>query len=156
MQIVITQWNVSNVKTFRGMFYNAKKFNQNLSKWNISSVIDASAMFQGAETFNQNLCSWGDQLVPFEKIVNTTNSTTTTTTTSSSSRQSPRNVSVTTMFGSSGCPLYDDPVLTDSIPTPFCASCTSAGTISSNVVTSFGLTMLFTMIGIIRTIYSSR
>lgn len=90
------------------MFYNAKKFNQDISKWDLSSAIDTISMFQGAGSFNQNLCQWGDGLDPSKN----TNDTET--------------ITVTTMFGSSGCPTWDDPILTDSIPGPFCVNCKSS------------------------------
>jgi len=34
------------------MFYNAYKFNQDLSNWNVSKVEDMTSMFNGALVFN--------------------------------------------------------------------------------------------------------
>ena len=113
------------------MFYNAKRFNQDLSGWNISSVMDTQSMFQGASSYNQNLCAWGTQI--YEPNDNTTI----------------RNISVSIMFGSSGCLYVDDPVLSaTSISGPFCQSCSgdSAATIlsctSSSVVSTFGIILI--------------
>jgi surface protein len=40
------------------MFYNAKAFNQNLSKWNVGNVEYMDNMFYGAKAFNQDLSKW--------------------------------------------------------------------------------------------------
>jgi hypothetical protein len=40
----IDKWNVSNVKTMRGMF-SKSKFNQNISKWEINPKCDTENMF---------------------------------------------------------------------------------------------------------------
>jgi surface protein len=36
------------------MFYDAKSFNQDISKWNVSNVTDMSGMFYEARLFNQD------------------------------------------------------------------------------------------------------
>lgn len=40
------------------MFYNAKKFNQNIGSWNVSGVTNMASMFEGASVFNQNIGFW--------------------------------------------------------------------------------------------------
>lgn len=42
----IENWDVSNVANMRGMFENAKSFNQPLDNWDVSSVTDMSEMFE--------------------------------------------------------------------------------------------------------------
>ena len=37
------------------MFYNAKKFNKDISKWNVSKVLDMGYMFNYAQDFKQNI-----------------------------------------------------------------------------------------------------
>lgn len=134
---MISLWNVSNVKTFRGMFYNAKKFNQNISNWILTNAIDTGAMFQGADLFNINLCTWGTSLA-------------------TTANQS--NVTVTTMFGSSGCPIWDDPLFNTTIPGPFCHSCSSDASYDHQIYLSFNhiiksQSILF--IGVISFMYGS-
>ena len=50
--------NLSNVKSMYRMFYNAYKFNANISSWNVSSITDMGAMFYHAEHFNQEIGMW--------------------------------------------------------------------------------------------------
>ena len=54
----IGSWDTSRVTTFKGMFYMADNFNEDISKWDTSSVTDMSGMFCGATNFNQPLDSW--------------------------------------------------------------------------------------------------
>ena len=54
----VSRWNVSNVETMVGIFYNCKKFNCNLSNWNLSNVKRAAYMFYNCEEFNQDLSNW--------------------------------------------------------------------------------------------------
>ena len=54
----MNSWDVSNVTSMFGMFYNATAFNQPIGNWNVSKVTDMSYMFWGATAFNQNLGSW--------------------------------------------------------------------------------------------------
>nr|WP_307910965.1 BspA family leucine-rich repeat surface protein [Mycoplasmopsis bovis] len=51
--------NVSNVNKYAiQMFFEAKKFNQDISKWNTENVTNMIGLFSGAENFNQPLNSW--------------------------------------------------------------------------------------------------
>jgi len=50
--------NLSNVKSMYRMFYNAYKFNANISSWDVSTITDMSSMFYHAESFNQNIGAW--------------------------------------------------------------------------------------------------
>ncbi len=54
----LDRWDVSNVESMYGMFYNAKEFNQDISKWNTENVKNMLSLFTGAEKFNQPLNSW--------------------------------------------------------------------------------------------------
>ena len=42
----------------RYMFYNALRFNQNISGWDVSNVTDMDCMFYRAYDFFQDLSSW--------------------------------------------------------------------------------------------------
>jgi len=50
--------NLSNVKSMYRTFYNAHKFNANISNWNVSTITDMSSMFYHAENFNQDIGTW--------------------------------------------------------------------------------------------------
>ncbi|MCE3047798.1 BspA family leucine-rich repeat surface protein [Helicobacter kayseriensis] len=54
----IGSWNVSNVRSMRGLFVNATLFNQPIENWDVSRVEDMGLMFLGAESFNQPLEKW--------------------------------------------------------------------------------------------------
>ncbi len=54
----LSGWDVSSVTNMVGMFYGAKEFNQDLSGWDVSSVTDMSWMFSDTTAFNQDLNSW--------------------------------------------------------------------------------------------------
>ena len=43
--IKIDQWDVSNVKTMRNMFWNCSNFNADLSKWDVRNVVNMERMF---------------------------------------------------------------------------------------------------------------
>ena len=55
--------NTKKVMDMRGMFFNAKSFNQKLNKWETKNCLDMSAMFACAENFNQNINSWNTENV---------------------------------------------------------------------------------------------
>ena len=42
----------------RGMFFEFKKFNQDISTWDVSNVTDMNYMFAGCEKFNQDISKW--------------------------------------------------------------------------------------------------
>jgi len=54
----ISKWDVSNVKIFSNMFYNATLFNQELNGWNTINAIDMSFMFCKTLSFNQYIGNW--------------------------------------------------------------------------------------------------
>ena len=54
----IGKWNVSNVNNMGDLFYNCINFNQNISEWNVSNVINMRGMFNGCKNFNQPLNKW--------------------------------------------------------------------------------------------------
>ncbi|GMH90928.1 hypothetical protein TrST_g5951 [Triparma strigata] len=54
----ISKWDVSNVTTMEGMFYDASAFNGDLSSWDVSNVTTMEQMFAGAKVFNGDLTSW--------------------------------------------------------------------------------------------------
>ena len=56
--IGLEDWDVSNVKDMRCMFYNCKYFNSNLSKWDVSNVQNMPSMFEGCRKFNSDLSKW--------------------------------------------------------------------------------------------------
>ncbi|ADR23870.1 PARCEL domain protein [Mycoplasma leachii PG50] len=51
-------WDLSNAKDIRYMFYDAKKFNQDISNWNMSNVEYIRSMFEGTTNFNQDISNW--------------------------------------------------------------------------------------------------
>jgi surface protein len=50
--------NLYNVKDMSHMFYNAKKFNQDIGDWDVSGVNNMAFMFASAESFNQDIGNW--------------------------------------------------------------------------------------------------
>ena len=58
--IDISDWDVSNVKSMRRMFYVCEELESvgNISNLNVSKVTDMSFMFGDCESFNQDLSSW--------------------------------------------------------------------------------------------------
>ena len=56
--IGLENWDVSNVKNMREMFWGCKNFNSDLSKWDVSNVEDMEGMFMGCKNFNCNLSNW--------------------------------------------------------------------------------------------------
>ena len=47
-----------NITSTNWMFYNCKKFNQNINNWDVSNVTNMNDMFENCSIFNQNLSSW--------------------------------------------------------------------------------------------------
>jgi hypothetical protein len=54
----ISSWDVSNIETFSGMFNAASDFNQDIGSWNVSSATEMDMMFNSASSFDQDLSSW--------------------------------------------------------------------------------------------------
>ncbi len=54
----ISSWDTKNVRNMLYLFYGARKFNQPLNSWNVSNVRQMSGMFYDAISFNQNLNDW--------------------------------------------------------------------------------------------------
>ena len=54
----ISEWDMSKVEDMLGMFYDCEKFNQDLSGWNISKCTNMFCMFYGCKSFNQDLSDW--------------------------------------------------------------------------------------------------
>jgi surface protein len=54
----IGSWNVSNVTNMTSLFFNARKFNQDISGWNTGKVINMNNILSNAYLFNQNLSNW--------------------------------------------------------------------------------------------------
>ncbi|WP_427902706.1 BspA family leucine-rich repeat surface protein [Metamycoplasma alkalescens] len=54
----ISGWDTSNLETIDQMFIGAKMFNQDLSKWNVSNVRILDYAFSETEAFNQDLSKW--------------------------------------------------------------------------------------------------
>ena len=58
--IDISVWDVSNIKSMRGMFFMCKELKSvgDISKWNVSKVTDMNSMFHGCKYFNQDISGW--------------------------------------------------------------------------------------------------
>ena len=54
----LSNWDVSNVTDMQYMFCKVVNFNQDISKWDVSNVIDMSFMFQLCKKFNQDISDW--------------------------------------------------------------------------------------------------
>lgn len=54
----LSKWNVSNVKFTDGAFLGCEEFNSDLSNWNTSNLEQASSMFLYCKTFNSDLSQW--------------------------------------------------------------------------------------------------
>ena len=55
--------NLKNVENMKGMFYNAKLFNADISTWDTSNINNMSFVFSGAEAFNQKIENWNTSSV---------------------------------------------------------------------------------------------
>lgn len=62
----ISNWDVSGVTDMTLMFQGAIAFNQDIGNWNMSNVTNTFAMFQGASAFNQDIGYWN-----MSKVTNT-------------------------------------------------------------------------------------
>ena len=58
LQILISDWDVSNVIDMSYMFLGCKNFNQDISMWDVSRVINMKGMFSNCTSFNQDLKNW--------------------------------------------------------------------------------------------------
>ena len=58
--IDISEWDVSNIKSMRGMFFMCKELKSvgDISKWNVSNVTNMTHMFNGYNNFNQDISNW--------------------------------------------------------------------------------------------------
>ncbi|MCT4615521.1 MAG: BspA family leucine-rich repeat surface protein [Marinifilaceae bacterium] len=61
--------NLGKVQTnMRLMFYDADKFNYDISDWDVSKVTNVQGMFQAASSFNQDISSWKFNLIAKDNI----------------------------------------------------------------------------------------
>ncbi|MFT4261215.1 MAG: BspA family leucine-rich repeat surface protein [Candidatus Woesearchaeota archaeon] len=51
-------WNISNVNSTMGMFWEASSFNADISGWDTTGVTNMNLMFLSASSFNQDLSGW--------------------------------------------------------------------------------------------------
>lgn len=59
----VSTWDVSNVTSMSGLFYNRANFNSDLSLWDVSRVINMDKMFMGATSFDgRGLARWKDRV----------------------------------------------------------------------------------------------
>ena len=58
--IDISEWDVSNIKSMRGMFFMCKELKSvgDISEWDVSNVTSMTSMFDGCILFNQDLSKW--------------------------------------------------------------------------------------------------
>ena len=58
--IDISDWDVSNIKSMRGMFFMCTELKSvgDISKWDVSKVTDMNSMFHGCKYFNQDISGW--------------------------------------------------------------------------------------------------
>ena len=58
--IDISGWDVSNIKSMRGMFFMCKELKSvgDISEWDVSNVTSMTSMFDGCILFNQDLSKW--------------------------------------------------------------------------------------------------
>ena len=58
MNPAIGSWNVGQVQTMRGMFFDNEMFDQNLQLWSVNATTDMESMFEEASAFNGIISSW--------------------------------------------------------------------------------------------------
>lgn len=57
----IGDWNVSRVRSMRGMFEDARRFNRVIGSWDVSRVEDLVSVFMDAKSFNSPVSDWNLQ-----------------------------------------------------------------------------------------------
>ena len=65
--IDISDWDVSNIKSMRGMFFMCKELKSvgDISEWDVSNVISMISMFDRCKSFNQDISKWDVSNVKF-------------------------------------------------------------------------------------------
>mgnify|MGYP002635570958 CR=1 FL=1 len=61
--LTFNDWDVSNVTSLMGTFYNAESFNGDISLWDTTNVTDLGSMFSGASAFNRDINTSGSSWV---------------------------------------------------------------------------------------------
>ena len=61
--LTFNDWDVSNVTSLMGTFYNAESFNGDISLWDTTNVNDLGYMFSGASSFNRDINTSGSSWV---------------------------------------------------------------------------------------------
>ena len=61
--LTFNDWDVSNVTSLMGTFYNAESFNGDISLWDTTNVTDLNSMFSGASSFNRDINTSGSSWV---------------------------------------------------------------------------------------------
>ncbi|MCA8839194.1 Mbov_0838 family PARCEL repeat surface lipoprotein [Mycoplasmopsis bovis] len=54
----LDKWDTSNISNFSTVFYNANKFDHDISRWKTDSALLMIEMFSGATNFNQDISKW--------------------------------------------------------------------------------------------------
>ena len=54
----ISEWNTSNVTDMKGLFWNKRRFNDDISAWNVGNVTNMDYMFRLATSFNGDIGAW--------------------------------------------------------------------------------------------------
>ena len=69
--IDISDWDVSDIKSMRGMFFMCTELKSvgDISKWNVSKVNDMACMFDGCKSFNQDISDWDVSKVQFKAYI---------------------------------------------------------------------------------------
>lgn len=97
----LSHFDTSSVVNFKYMFFRALRFNQDISMWDLGSAKFLQNMFSGGAgywmSFDQDLCAWGSDL---DKAAD-----------------------VAYMFYRTGCSNATDPDLSQTPPGPFCYPC---------------------------------
>ena len=59
----ISRWDVRKVKDFNSMFIECYEFDQPIGSWKIDSMEDAVCMFKDCKSFSQDLSSWNNKFI---------------------------------------------------------------------------------------------